>query len=373
MNMRERVHAVKNFQPVDRLPYTCDAIFACALHRWVEEGLPLNAIPGAAEGNFPGLASLGDYFGCDKSEGPGIPLDFSPIPAFPYEVLEEDEETITSRNGLGIVTKRFRGQEDSMHHFLDHPVKTREDWADMKRRYEPILERRLPEGWSDEMADKINGATHPAGASVHGGIFWTPRDWTGAEGMMYFFYDEPDMMKDMMNTLVDLWIAVLTPVVEKVKLDSVGISEDMSYKNGALISPAQFREFMQPPYRRFVDFLHKNGCENVCIDTDGLVTGLIPLYLECGIREFTPLEVVCGNDVNKLRKEYGRQIILHGNFDKMKMAAGREAIDAEWERLRPAVEAGGFFPQIDHAVPGDVSFANFCYYMEKKRKVLGVE
>lgn len=45
MNLRERVYAVRHFQPVDRLPYTCDGIFASALHRWVREGLPVEAIP----------------------------------------------------------------------------------------------------------------------------------------------------------------------------------------------------------------------------------------------------------------------------------------------------------------------------------------
>ena len=64
--------------------------------------------------------------------------------------------------------------------------------------------------------------------------------------------------------------------------------------------------------------------------------------------------------------------MLHGNFDKRRMAWGREAIDQEWERLRPAIEQGGFFPSVDHAVPADVSFSNFCYYMEKKREILGV-
>ncbi len=258
-----------------------------------------------------------------------------------------------------------------MHHFLDHPVKTREDWADMKKRYQPMLEQRLPADWSDELASRLNEATHPVGAGVNG-LFWTPRDWAGAEGLMYLFYDDPDMVEDMMDTLVDLWIAVLTPVLQKVRLDSFGISEDMAYKNASMISPEMFRRFMMPRYKRLMEFLHQYGVTSVCIDCDGLIDELIPLYLECGINEFTPLEVVCGNDANKLRREYGRQVVLHGNFDKRMMAWGREAIDQEWERLRPAIEQGGFFPSVDHAVPADVSFSNFCYYMEKKREILGV-
>lgn len=72
-------------------------------------------------------------------------------------------------------------------------------------------------------------------------------------------------------------------------------------------------------------------------------------------------------------EEYGNQVIICGAFDKMAMAAGRDAIDREWKRLWPLVENGGFFPACDHAVPSDVSFDNFCYYMQQKRKYIGLE
>ena len=153
---------------------------------------------------FPGYTPLNEYFGCDTGTGPELTLDFDLKPPYPYEELARDDRTITARNGMGILTQYFVGQEDSMHHFLDHPVKTREDWADMKKRYQPVLEQRLPADWSDELARRLNEATHPVGAGVNG-LFWTPRDWAGAEGLMYLFYDDPDMVEDMMDTLCLLY------------------------------------------------------------------------------------------------------------------------------------------------------------------------
>jgi len=33
------------------------------------------------------------------------------------------------------------------------------------------------------------------------------------------------------------------------------------------------------------------------------------------------------------------------------------------------IQKGGYIPSIDHGVPPDVSFENFCYYLEFIRKI----
>jgi len=46
------------------------------------------------------------------------------------------------------------------------------------------------------------------------------------------------------------------------------------------------------------------------------------------------------------------------------------AIDAERARVRPLVEEGGYVPHPDHSLPPDVSFSNYCYYMERLPEIL---
>jgi uroporphyrinogen decarboxylase len=60
---------------------------------------------------------------------------------------------------------------------------------------------------------------------------------------------------------------------------------------------------------------------------------------------------------------------LMGGIDKRALAAGREAIDRELERLIPAVEKGGYLPMVDHLVPPDVTLENYLYYLERRRKL----
>jgi hypothetical protein len=38
--------------------------------------------------------------------------------------------------------------------------------------------------------------------------------------------------------------------------------------------------------------------------------------------------------------------------------------------VRPLVQDGGYIPSLDHGVPPDVSFANYCYYAERLCEIL---
>lgn len=55
-----------------------------------------------------------------------------------------------------------------------------------------------------------------------------------------------------------------------------------------------------------------------------------------GVDKIRPLERAAGMDARKLRREYGRDLILMGNVDKRALAEGREAIDKEVEMVKEA-------------------------------------
>jgi uroporphyrinogen decarboxylase len=148
--------------------------------------------------------------------------------------------------------------------------------------------------------------------------------------------------------------------------------EDMAYRAGPLISPAMFREFMLPRYRRITDLARRYGIDTVFVDSDGDVSKLIPLWLEAGINGVYPMEVAAGMDVVALRREYGRDLLMTGGIDKRVLAQDREAIDRELEVKVPLAEQGGYISHIDHAIPHDVPYANFAYYWERKKEFLGL-
>jgi len=75
-------------------------------------------------------------------------------------------------------------------------------------------------------------------------------------------------------------------------------------------------------------------------------------------------------DPIRLRREYGRDLRLWGGVDKREIAKGPAAIDAHLRELLPLIEEGGYIPTVDHTVPPDISWDNFCYYMDAKKRLL---
>ena len=65
---------------------------------------------------------------------------------------------------------------------------------------------------------------------------------------------------------------------------------------------------------------------------------------------------------------------MGGTIDKRALVKGKEAIREEVMSKVPfLLEQGGYFPSVDHAVPPDVTFENYCYYINTMREVAGLE
>ena len=175
----------------------------------------------------------------------------------------------------------------------------------------------------------------------------------------------------MCEHIADFVIATLEPVLAKVQFDFAMIWEDMACKAGPLCSPAMYRRFMLGPLRRVTDLLHRHGIAHIIVDSDGNNDLLIPLWLEAGVTGLRPFEIAAASDPVAVRRRYGNALVIQGGIDKRALAQGKEAIDREvlskvpWLCLQ-----GGFFPQVDHLVPPDVSFEDYSHYATLLRAVV---
>ena len=377
---RERFKAIARFQRLGDLSYS-DMFWPETLLSWIRKGAPQQLID---------MAFLGRFFGYDyvrplrkitsglavalymAGDIPAFQL-FPPIvPRFEQKVLKQDAKTITMINQGGQTVKVFKDNPQKMPMYLDHPVKDRETWKEYKKRLDPNTPERWPADW-ERYVEQVNSGDLPVVLEV-GSLFGFLREWMGLERLLYTFYDDPVLIEDMMDTMVYLALEVIKRATKDIKVDQASFWEDMCYKSGPLISPAMFRKYMMPRYRQITDLLHKNGIDIIFVDSDGNVNELIPLWLECGINYIWPLEVAAGNDAVALRKEYVADLILGGNIDKRALIKGKKAIREEVMSKVPfLLEMGGYFPTVDHLVPPDVTFENYCYYINTLREAAGLE
>jgi uroporphyrinogen decarboxylase len=310
---------------------------------------------------------VGRYFGLEPFFQI-VPAHMGAFPGFEHKVLSETEEFVVSIDWRGI-TARNRRDGGSMPEFLAYPVRTPADWIRYKaERLQPRIEERLPN--LKQFAADIPSLDAPVQLGVFPfGVFGTARDMMGAEELLIAFYDQPDMVRDIMHTYTDLWLALYEEIAKVVRVDHVHIWEDMSGKQGSLISMAMIEEFMMPEYDRMAAFAARRGIPIISVDSDGLVDQLVPVMMRHGINAFMPFEVQAGNDIVACRKQYPILGIM-GGLDKSALAKGRRELHRELDRAERMLALGGWVPGFDHLIPPDASWDNFEYFMEHLKKMV---
>ena len=318
-----------------------------------------------------GLADLNlhHYFGFDVGFQI-MPAEYGPCPHVEAKVLEEDDRFVISRDYRGILWRNRRDQH-SMPEFIAHPIQSEEDWREYKElRLQPRLDERL--AGLDDFVAKMAEIDAPVQVGCFPwGVFGTARDMMGAEELLLGFYDFPEMVADIMQTYVDLWLAIYERVADRTQIDHIHIWEDMSGRQGSLISFAMIEQFMMPHYDRIVAFAREHGIPIVSVDSDGLVDALVPAVMKHGINMFFPFEVQAGNDVEQYRELYPELGIV-GGLDKNALAKTRKEIDLELAKAERMIARGGFIPGCDHLIPPNVPWENWKYFCERLRDICGV-
>jgi uroporphyrinogen decarboxylase len=303
------------------------------------------------------------HFSMDDGAG-NIPMNWRFYPPMREQILEEDENKISLINGDG-VTVRQNKQKDSVPQYLAWPVSDRNSWEKIKEeRYNlKDIQARFPDQWQINCSS-YQARDYPLGLRMEG-FFATPRELMGVQNQLMMYYDDPGLMHDINNHLENLWLAMAEEIVSKVELDFIHTWEDMAFKNGPLVSPKLFREFISPHYKKLTDFFKSHAVDFIFVDTDGNCFKLIEPFMEAGVTGMFPFEVQSGMDIVEVRRQFPK-LLIQGGLDKTKIARGKAAIDVELEtKLPPLLLQGGYIPFMDHLVPPDVSWENFVYYRER--------
>ena len=366
------------FEPADRMLYWEQGFWGGTVERWYSEGMPRkhgvegNPLPGDTVRGPATPVAPGEKISHDVIEFTGldklsqrVPVELFFYPKFEEKVLDEKNGQLLVRDEIGI-TKYITTRKDSIPHFVSWPVTTSEDFEQLaEERLSPDTPGRFPADWKKQVArlNAYDGVVAIGGYPC--GFFGSPRFLMGEVELMVGYLQNPKLIKRIIDHLANLWAVLYDRVLSEVKVDCIHIWEDMSYKNGPLISPQLFEEFMVPAYRKVTDVARSHGVSVVLVDTDGDCTKLIPGFLQGGVTGLYPFEVQAGMDVRKIREAFPRLQIM-GGIDKKELAKDRESIDRELEKRIPGmVETGGYIPMVDHQVPPDVSFENYTYYRRR--------
>ncbi len=365
MTARRRMLETMLFRRPDRVPLQPGGGRRSTLEAWHRQGLPAD------------VADYNEY--AYRLSGGTLPWPAADsrfrvnerlIPIFEEKVIEERPDSRVVQDWKGNICEI--GKEFTVAHLRDAidfvtrrwikcPVENRKDWEDIQRRYDSDDPARLP---ADAAALGARLADREGYLQLHfSGPFWQLREWVGFEGLCTLFYDDPDLVREMIAFWESHVSRLLRRTFEHVIPDEVHLSEDMAYKCFSMISPAMTREFILPTWKRWGEIIRGAGVPVYGMDSDGFIGELIPLWIEAGINMCDPIEVAAGNDLPAFRRQFGRSMAYRGGVDKRAMARGGRAIKDEIARLRPVIDDGGFVPSCDHGVPSDVAWPDYVRYV----------
>jgi hypothetical protein len=381
MTDKERFHRIMAFEKPDRMLRWEQGFWGGTVERWYQEGMErrygVQGEPAFGDTVYgPATPILSDDKLClDIAAGAGldkpslsVPVNLFLCPPFEEQVLEDHGDYQVIRDDIGIV-KQVPRSRDSIPHFISWPVASRDDFERLADRLDPDTPERFPPDWKAQV-QQLN--TYDGVVTLGGypcGFFGTPRFLMGEVALLMAFLDDPEFVHSIIDLLASLWARMYEKVLAEVHVDSVQVWEDMSFKNGPLISPALFRSFLVPAYQRLTEVARRHGVNVIHVDTDGDCTALIPGFIDGGVTGLFPFEVQAGMDVKEIRRRFpGLQIL--GGIDKKELAAGGARIDAELSRRLPGLVAGGgYIPMADHQVPPDVSWDNYRYYRRRSEEI----
>ncbi len=320
----------------------------------------------AAQGGTPQELDM-SAFRYRRHQLGGVPVNTGYMGGQAEEVLEETEEHIIARDNRGRRVKLFK-KSATIPLPLDYPVRTMDDWLAIRHHYE-YDEARFRANWEQIARDHLE-AGRVVSVNIPGG-FDEPRQLMGEEALCIAYYEQPELVHDILQTIGETACRVLDRVSQTVQIDALMVHEDMAGKSGPLAGPRQIAEFIKPYYRRIWDMLQERGARLFGQDSDGNMTGVIDAFLDAGVNFMYPMEPAAGMDIVATREKYGDRLAFMGGLDKFCVMQGRDAIDAELERkIPPMVATGGCVLGLDHRIPNGTPLAGYRYYVAKAWEII---
>jgi uroporphyrinogen decarboxylase len=176
---------------------------------------------------------------------------------------------------------------------------------------------------------------------------------------------------DFVRECVDYYTALAVACVDaygKAGARVMGLGDDLAYKSGLMLSPAQLEEFFGRGYRQVTAAAHRHGAR-IFIHCCGNTNQLVEKFVEWGFDGAHAFEPTAMNDLATARAKVGDRLCLIGNIDvtRVLVDAPREEVE---EAVRKAIEdasGGGFILAPTHS-HGDLSLENIRWMLDAARR-----
>ncbi len=182
-------------------------------------------------------------------------------------------------------------------------------------------------------------------------------------------YEQRDLIQAIFDKIHEMFEAFLRLLTECPRVKAIWASDDMGFRGGLLMSPADMREFVLKGHKRLAELAHAAGlpyilhsCGNLSLIMDDLLND-VKIDAKHSFEDTIEL-------VTEAKKTYGKRIALLGGIDVDFLCRADE--DAIRKRVRDTLDicmpGGGYCLGTGNSVANYIPVENYLTMLDEGRK-----
>lgn len=397
MRSRQRVRALLDREPVDRIPNGLGGCETAGLHCIAYDRLKkvlkvddprtrictfmTNAIfePQVIDAMDGDMILLGSQMCSSRFWGPRAAAEWKPLDLWNIGLhaardwdFRQDPDGNWWWGGCvcppGSLYFETPVRQDANEMYADHDAPSPRDYHPPQELPEGLL-RRLEEDakWLHEYTEYAI----VCGEMIHD-LQYKPG---GMQAWWIRMVEEPEACHEFLAKSVDAALSQLRQLDQAIGKYCmiVGIADDMGDARGIMVGPDLWRRIYKPHYKRLFTEWHRITKMKVNLHTCGAMCAILEDLAECGVDIYNPVQLSAkGMDPRELKREFGNKLIFYGGaYDSIKTPAETPAetvYEHACANIRALSENGGYIFAGVHNLPGNVPEAHLeallCAYRD---------
>ncbi len=191
----------------------------------------------------------------------------------------------------------------------------------------------------------------------------------GMDWLLMDYLENPSLAHELAELTLDYKVRLMQRAVD-LGADAVVSGDDYASRNGPVMSPQHFREFVWPYLKRSVEAAHERNVPYIK-HTDGNIWLLLDLLVEAGIDAIDPLEPIAGMDIGRVKERYGDRLAVVGNVDCTELLPHGTVEDVEEavkETIAKASPGGGHVLASSNSIHPAVKPENYRAMVQAARR-----
>ena len=156
---------------------------------------------------------------------------------------------------------------------------------------------------------------------THGDATFAIPDGNNLEEFSYRLVDEPEILKEEADAMVDEALEKAGQYERSGLLDGFILCSDYCFNTGPFLSPAMFGEFVTPYLKRLVKSYRDMGFYTIK-HTDGNIMPILDQLAEARPHALHSIDPQAGVDIGEVKRRYGDKMCLMGNVNCGLMQTG---------------------------------------------------